>query len=76
MKTLGLATILVGIGVLVVRASRLLSRFDSHQGAIRFMPVLSAAIIGVLGLGIAIQSIGGFGVVLPRSVVSVVSNGP
>ena len=57
--SLGLASVLVAIGLLVVRASRLLSRFDSGHGAIRIVPVASAAIISVLGLAMAVQALAG-----------------
>ena len=57
--SLGLASVLVAIGILVVRASRLLSRFDSGHGVIRFVPTASAAIISVLGLGMAVQALAG-----------------
>ena len=57
--SLGLASVLVAIGILVVRASRLLSRFGSDRSAIRFVPLASAAIISVLGLGMAAQALSG-----------------
>ena len=57
--SLGLASVLVGIGILVVRAGRFLSRFDSSRAAARYFPILSAAIISVIGLAVAIQSLTG-----------------
>jgi ABC-type nickel/cobalt efflux system permease component RcnA len=57
--SLGLASVLVAIGVLVVRASRLLSTFDSGHGVIRFVPVASAALISVLGLAMSVQALAG-----------------
>jgi ABC-type nickel/cobalt efflux system permease component RcnA len=57
--SVGLASVLVGVGILVVRTSRLLSRFDSQNWAARVLPVVSAAIISVIGLGISIEAIGG-----------------
>ena len=57
--SLGLASVLVAIGTLVVRASRLLSRFDSNRNAIRLVPLASASIISVLGLGMAVQALSG-----------------
>ena len=57
--SLGLASVLVAIGILVVRASRLLSRFDSNRSAIRLVPLASASIISVLGLGMAVQALSG-----------------
>jgi len=81
--SMGLASVLVAIGILVVRASRLLSRFDSNRSAIRFVPVASAAIISVLGLGMAVQalsgvSFGGFrgaGLLLSGQAIAVLSLG-
>src|SRR5262249_39095769 len=55
--SLGLASVLVAIGILVVRASRVLSGFDSNQRAIRFVPLVSAGIISILGLGMAVQAL-------------------
>jgi ABC-type nickel/cobalt efflux system permease component RcnA len=63
--SLGLASVLVAIGILVVRASRLVSRFDSDRSFLRFVPVASAAIIVILGLGMAVQALSG--VTLDRS---------
>ena len=57
--SLGLASVLVAIGILVVRASRLLSRFDSNRNAIRLVPLASASIISVVGLGMAVQALSG-----------------
>ena len=57
--SLGLASVLVAIGILVVRAGRLLSRFDSGHGVIRLVPVASAALISVLGLAMSVQALSG-----------------
>lgn len=57
--SLGLASVLVTIGILVVRASRLLARFDSGHGGLRFVPVVSAAIISLIGFGMAVQAVSG-----------------
>jgi len=57
--SLGLASVLVGIGILVVRASRLLAPSDRDNGALRFVPVVSAAVISVIGLGMAVQALAG-----------------
>ena len=54
--SVGLASTLVGIGVLVVRAGRLVARTPLAQGFARMMPVVSAGIITVIGLGIAANS--------------------
>jgi ABC-type nickel/cobalt efflux system permease component RcnA len=81
--SLGLASVLVAIGILVVRASRLLSRFGSDRSAIRFVPLASAAIISVLGLGMAVQALSGVsltsfngaGLILSGQAVAVLSLG-
>ena len=78
--SLGLASVLVAIGILVVRASRLLSRFDSGHGLVRFVPVASAAIISVLGLAMAVQaltgtSLTGGGLLLTGQALAVLSLG-
>jgi nickel/cobalt transporter (NicO) family protein len=54
----GLATVLSGIGILVVRAGRLLSRFESAGGwARRRLPAFSALLIGLLGAAIAVRAL-------------------
>jgi ABC-type nickel/cobalt efflux system permease component RcnA len=58
----GLASVLVGIGILVVRAGGWLSRFSAADTIARNMPVVSAAVISALGLGIAAESLAGAGV--------------
>jgi ABC-type nickel/cobalt efflux system permease component RcnA len=81
--SLGLASVLVAIGILVVRASRLLSRFNADRGPTRFVPLASAAIISVLGLGMAVQalsgvsltSLGGAGWILSGQAIAVLSLG-
>jgi ABC-type nickel/cobalt efflux system permease component RcnA len=55
----GLASVLIAIGILAVRASRLMRRLDSDGAAARIMPVLSAAVVTFIGIGIAIQSLAG-----------------
>jgi ABC-type nickel/cobalt efflux system permease component RcnA len=54
--SMGLASTLVGIGVLVVRAGRLMARTPLAEGFARIMPVISAGIITVIGCGIAAES--------------------
>lgn len=62
--SLGLASVLVAVGILVVRASRFLPRPGSGRWT-RALPVLSAAIISVIGLGVALDSISGTGIANP-----------
>lgn len=54
----GLAAVLSGIGILVVRAGRILSRFDRAGGwARRRLPAFSALLIGLLGAAIALRAL-------------------
>jgi ABC-type nickel/cobalt efflux system permease component RcnA len=78
--SVGLAFVLVAIGILVVRASKVMSRFDSDRTVVRFVPVISAAIISVLGLGMAFQAVAGStwtgaGLVLTGQAIAVLSLG-
>jgi ABC-type nickel/cobalt efflux system permease component RcnA len=57
--SLGLASVLVAIGILVVRASHVLARFDRDNSVLRFVPVVSAAVISVIGLAMALQALAG-----------------
>jgi hypothetical protein len=57
--SLGLASVLIAIGILAVRASRLWSRFDSNSIVARILPVLSALVVTAIGIGIAIQPLSG-----------------
>ncbi len=52
----GLAAVLSGIGILVVRAGKLLSRFEPAGRWARRLPAFSALLIGVLGLVIAARA--------------------
>ncbi|MBT3219963.1 MAG: hypothetical protein HN348_12810 [Proteobacteria bacterium] len=54
--SLGLASVLIIIGVLVVRAQNLLDRFSRSGRSITWLPVASAIVVIVLGVGIALQS--------------------
>ncbi len=58
--SLGLAGVLTGIGLLLVYAHRLFARLPAGAPgvALRFMPVLSAAVIVVLGLAITLSALG------------------
>ena len=52
----GLAAVLSGIGILVVRAGRLLSRFEGAAAWARRVPAFSALLIGLLGIAIAARA--------------------
>lgn len=54
--SIGLAGVLMAIGVAVVRAQGLVDRFSGAGRALKWMPVVSAAAVMVLGVGIAVQS--------------------
>ncbi|MGN6485237.1 MAG: nickel/cobalt transporter, partial [Thermomicrobiales bacterium] len=57
--SLGLAAVLIGLGILLVRSRTLLDRVGSRGGAIqRWLPLLSAAVVLVLGIGITVKGIG------------------
>jgi ABC-type nickel/cobalt efflux system permease component RcnA len=51
--SMGLAAVLTIIGILVVRAGRVLSRFEGATRLARPLPACSALFVCVLGLGIA-----------------------
>ncbi len=54
--SVGLAAVLMAIGVLVVRAQGLLSRLSGANKAAAWLPVASACVVMLLGFGIAFQS--------------------
>jgi len=58
----GLASVLVLIGLLVVRAGKLVRRVPAVNGLMGIMPVISAAIITVIGVGIAANSLSATGI--------------
>jgi len=55
--SVGLAAVLVAIGILMVYAGRLMSRFrDDGPWIRRWLPLTSSAVMTLLGLGIAVQA--------------------
>jgi ABC-type nickel/cobalt efflux system permease component RcnA len=57
--SVGLAATLIVIGLLIVHARRLVGRFEGDGPLIRrWLPLTSAAVVTVLGLGIAAQALG------------------
>jgi sulfite exporter TauE/SafE len=59
--SLGLALTLTTIGVLVVYAGRLMQRMPDRGGrVVRWIPVFSAAIITLLGVGLTIRALDTF----------------
>ena len=56
--SVGLAAVLVAIGILMVYAGRLMSRFrDDGPWIHRWLPLTSSAVMTLLGLGIAVQAV-------------------
>ncbi len=55
--SLGLAIVLISIGILTVTASRFSGIFSSQRHWIQHLPVFSAALIMILGVAIAINSL-------------------
>jgi len=55
--SLGLASVLTAIGILLVHAGRLFERVPEGGRLIRLMPVASALVITVIGLGISWQAL-------------------
>ena len=62
--SVGLAAVLIAIGILMVYAGRLMARFRSDSPLItRWLPLTSSAVIGILGVAIAIQALMSAGIV-------------
>jgi ABC-type nickel/cobalt efflux system permease component RcnA len=55
--SIGLAAVLTGIGLLLVYARRLFERFPTDGRLLRALPVASAAIVTLAGLGIALSAL-------------------
>ncbi len=55
--SMGLALVLMGIGLLMVYARQFMDRFSGEGAMIQRLPILSSIVITILGLGIAIQSL-------------------
>jgi len=57
--SIGMATALVGLGFVAVHARQFLSRLNWHRsiGFTRRLPLLSSALVALLGLGIAVQAL-------------------
>ena len=61
--SVGLAAVLIGIGLLTVGAGRFMSRFKMEGPLIRrWLPMASAGVITLLGLGITIKAMVGAGI--------------
>ena len=55
--SIGLAGVLTGIGLLLVYARRLFDHFPTDGRLLRALPVASAAIVTLAGLGITLQAL-------------------
>jgi ABC-type nickel/cobalt efflux system permease component RcnA len=56
--SVGLASVLTGIGLAMVYASKLFSRLPSHQaGLLRLLPAASALFITIAGIGITVKAL-------------------
>jgi ABC-type nickel/cobalt efflux system permease component RcnA len=55
--SIGLAAVLTGIGLLLVYARRLFERFPTDGRLLRALPVASAAVVTLAGLGIAVSAL-------------------
>jgi nickel/cobalt exporter len=65
--SVGLAAVLVAIGLLMVHAGRLMARVHGTGPIItRWLPLASSAIITLLGLGIAVQALVSAGILQIR----------
>ena len=59
----GLAIVLTGIGLLMIYAKNLFERFSFEARVPRLLPIVSASVITLAGLGIALGALGQTGVV-------------
>jgi ABC-type nickel/cobalt efflux system permease component RcnA len=65
--SVGLAAVLIAIGILMVYAARLMARFRVDSPLItRWLPLTSSAVISILGLAIAFQALLSAGIVQVR----------
>ena len=55
--SIGLATVLIAIGWLMLYARSVIQRFDAAAGLFRRVPIFSSIAIAAIGLVIAIQSL-------------------
>jgi ABC-type nickel/cobalt efflux system permease component RcnA len=59
----GLAVVLTGIGLLMIYARKLFERFSFESRVPRLLPIVSASIITLAGVGIALGALGQTGIV-------------
>jgi ABC-type nickel/cobalt efflux system permease component RcnA len=61
--SIGLAAVLVGIGIMMVYARRFMERFSGVEEIVERLPLVSSVVISILGFAIAIQSLVSGGIV-------------
>jgi ABC-type nickel/cobalt efflux system permease component RcnA/Tol biopolymer transport system component len=59
--SIGLAVVLIAIGLLMVSSSRLFARMDAFNKLVPFMPIVSALIVLLLGLGLTYGAVAKLG---------------
>ena len=65
--SVGLAAVLIAIGLLMVYARRLMARVEADGPLItRWLPLTSSAVITVLGIAIAVQAVVNAGILTIR----------
>ena len=66
--SVGLAAVLVAIGVLMVQARRIVARFGNEESPLihRWLPLTSSAVMTLLGIGIAVQALVSAGILQIR----------
>ena len=64
--SLGLAAVLISIGVLMVKARPLMERFTGEGRLVRSLPVLSSAVIILVGFVMAVRALMEAGIVMIR----------
>ena len=57
--SLGLAAVLVAVGLLFIKGSQLLSRVPQISGSFTWVSAFSAALVLILGIGITVQALSG-----------------
>ena len=60
--SIGLALVVMAIGLMMVYARRFMERFNDQERLMRSLPLISSVVISILGFAIAVQSLVGGGV--------------
>jgi multisubunit Na+/H+ antiporter MnhC subunit len=68
--SVGLASVLTGIGILMVYAGRLFERIPVGGRVIKALPVASAFIITIVGIGLTLQALAQTGILQTITVAS------